>query len=159
MLCRIIRSHVLWHHHLGLVLEVFNLKRVFQASGLWQNVIRENAYNKTSSWKYMCKMLNTLYFVWQKQFVFSRRKVIPGLKRAIAFKQANSAGSTWVCLNLRNISWSRRLSGYSLPVLMLDICGCAASCVIRSGEVSIGIDHWMAHSRNSSLQASSNSIT
>lgn len=83
----------------------------------------------------------------------------PGLKRAIAFKQANSAGSTWVCLNRRNISWSIRLSGYSLPVFMFGICGCAASCVIRSGDVSIGIDHWMAQSRNSSLHASSNRMT
>lgn len=40
----------------------------------------------------------------KKLVFFSGCKVIPGLKRAIAFKQANSAGSTWVCLNRRNIS-------------------------------------------------------
>lgn len=78
----------------------------------------------------------------------------PGLKSTTAFMQANSVGSTDNALKRLRVSCSARTSraaGSSLPA---DSSGTASS-----GQLSRGMDHWMAQSRNSSLHASSSRIT
>lgn len=84
----------------------------------------------------------------------SFRPRVSGLKSTTAFMQANSVGSTANDLKRPRVSCSARTSraaGSSFPG--------AGSGTASSGQLSRGMDHWMAQSRNSSLHASSNRIT
>ena len=74
----------------------------------------------------------------------------------MAFKQANSAGSTWIALKRAKISCRTRTSAM-VDVFPLTICD--GSDTTNNGEVSRGNDHWIAHKRNSSVHASSRRIT
>lgn len=78
----------------------------------------------------------------------------PGLKSTTAFMQANSVGSTAKALKRPRVSCSARTSRVAGSSFPGDGSGTA-----RSGQLSRGMDHWMAQSRNSSLHASSSRIT
>lgn len=83
----------------------------------------------------------------------------PALKRTIAFKQANSAGSTPTALNLCNVSERVRTSDATWHPLPFGWVTARWSATENNGLPSSGRHHWTAFSRNSSLQLSSNSIT
>lgn len=131
---RVVGTVVLAQHHLRLVLQVLHLLRVLQAAGLCQDS-RCWGDTGTGSGGPGCALS-------------------PGLKSTTAFMQANSVGSTANALKRPRVSCSARTStaaGSSLPG---DGSGTASS-----GQLSRGMDHWMAQSRNSSLHASSSRIT
>ena len=82
----------------------------------------------------------------------------------MALRHANSAGSTWMALNLLIISWSTRMSENGDTLLPGEVPAAGGgggrwSGSEKSGHASMGIDHCMAHSRNSSLHDSSRRIT
>ena len=89
---------------------------------------------------------------------------VPDLKRTMALRHANSAGSTWMALNLLMISCSTRMSENGDTLLPGEVPAAAGgggrwSGSEKSGQASIGIDHCMAHRRNNSLHDSSRRIT
>lgn len=85
-----------------------------------------------------------------------RRKevIVPARKRTMAFKQANSAGSTWTALNLIKVSARTLMSEEDWPIFV-----CSFGLNKELDVASKGMHHWMALRRNSSLQASSKRIT
>jgi len=89
--------------------------------------------------------------------VARRGKNLPGLNKTIAFKHANSVGSTCRGLKRLNTSWrTLRSEAEGLP---LPCPGGERSGRDSRGQLSRGSDHWIAQSRNSSLHASSSRIT
>jgi len=132
-----VRTVVLAQHHLRLVLQVLHLLGVLQATGLCgdKGVTGWGGDMGTSGGR--CWWVPS-----------------PGLKSTTAFMQANSVGSTAKALKRPRVSCSARMSraaGSSLPG--------TGSGTASSGQLSRGMDHWMAQSRNSSLHASSSRIT
>lgn len=87
-----------------------------------------------------------------------RTLLLPALNRTMAFMHANSAGSTLIVRNRRNVSLSTRMSAATWLALPL---GMAAtwSDGLNNGLFSSGRHHWTAFNRNSSDQHSSSSIT
>ena len=83
---------------------------------------------------------------------------LPGLKRAIALRQANSAGSTCKFLNLVVISCSILISDTVLDAFPFARF-CEWSGVANNGDVSMGMLHWIAQRRNNSAHDSSNNMT
>ena len=82
---------------------------------------------------------------------------LPGLNRESALRQANSPGSTASALNRARISLSTRKSAnrsFESPGILSFADGFTNILLDSSGR-----HHWIAHSRNSSAQDSSNSIT
>lgn len=86
------------------------------------------------------------------------KRLLPALNNTIAFMHANSAGSTLMVRNRRNVSFSTRMSAATWLALPL---GMAATWSegLNSGLFSSGKHHWTAFNRNSSDQHSSKSIT
>lgn len=82
---------------------------------------------------------------------------LPGLNSTVAFRQANSVGST--ARALKRLKTSSRMRRSAVGRLNLDWCVGERSGRDRSGQLSMGRDHWMAHKRNISLHASSRRIT
>lgn len=81
----------------------------------------------------------------------------PGLNSTMAFRQANSVGST-----ARTLKWlkiSSRMRRSAVGTLFLDCCAGTSFVRDSRGQVSRGRDHWMAHRINISFQASSSRIT
>ena len=149
MLC----PNVLTQHYLGLVLQIFYLRWILQSSGIWKLwyqivMLWDNALivTRISNTRKSGTMISIFLFL------------VPGLKRAIAFRQANSAGSTCKLLNLLVISCSILISETVFDAF--PFAGFWAwSGVANSGDVSIGMLHWIAHRRNNSAQDSSSKIT
>lgn len=84
--------------------------------------------------------------------------------RTIAFKHANSAGSTRIDLNRQSVSCNTRISNASsclliLFVLPLMLLQCSATENSGQFDGSNGIHHWIAFNRNSSAHDSSNKMT
>lgn len=81
-------------------------------------------------------------------------KSLPARNKTMAFRQANSAGST--CTPLKRISVSARIrtSALELPFLT-----CSFTLNRGLADTSRGMHHWIAFNRNSSLHASSKRIT
>lgn len=86
-----------------------------------------------------------------------RNNTLPGLKSTMAFRQANSVGST--ARALKRLKTSSRMRRSAVGRLILACCVGDRSGRDRRGQLSMGRDHWMAHKRNISLQASSRRIT
>ena len=84
-------------------------------------------------------------------------RISPGLNRTIAFRQANSVGST--ARTLKRSKTSPRQSRSAVGRLALGCSEGGRSGRERRGQLSMGMDHWIALSRNNSLQASSSRIT
>lgn len=82
---------------------------------------------------------------------------LPGLNSTIAFRQANSVGST--VRALKRLKTSSKICRSAVRRLILACCGVERSGRDKRGQLSMGRDHWMAHRRNISLQASSRRIT
>lgn len=82
---------------------------------------------------------------------------LPGLNSTTAFRQANSVGSTDRAL--KRLKTSSRVLRSAIGRLILAFCVGERSGRDRRGQLSMGRDHWMAHRRNISLQASSRRIT
>lgn len=89
---------------------------------------------------------------------------VSDLNRTIAFKQANSAGSTRIDLKRQRVSCNTRISNASsclliafvLPLILLQ---CSATENNGQFDGSNGIHHWMAFKRNNSAHDSSNKMT
>lgn len=75
----------------------------------------------------------------------------------MAFRQANSVGST--ARALKRLKTSSRMRRSAAGGLILACCVVERSVRDSRGQLSMGRDHWMAHKRNISLQASSTRIT
>lgn len=82
----------------------------------------------------------------------------------IAFKHANSAGSTKIDLNRQSVSCNTRISNASSCLLMLFVLPlillqCSATENNGQFDGSNGIHHWIAFKRNNSAHDSSNKMT
>ena len=94
----------------------------------------------------------------QKEGTLIAKLDSPGLNRAMALRQANSAGSTCKFLKRLVISCRVLMSPAALDAFPFGAVG-IRSGVANSGDVSIGMLHWMAHNKNSSAHDSSSRIT
>lgn len=93
-----------------------------------------------------------------KQIHITKRiNLSPGLNSTMAFRQANSVGST--ARPLKRLKTSSRMRRSAVGGESGVCCGGERSGRHRRGQLSMGKDHWMAHKRNISLQASSRRIT
>lgn len=86
-----------------------------------------------------------------------KKNSLPGLNSMMAFRQANSVGSTARALKRLKTSSRMRRSAVGKPILACSVG--ERSGRDRRGQLSVGRDHWIAHRRNISLQASSRRIT
>lgn len=94
----------------------------------------------------------------------SLRPRVSDRNKTIAFKHANSAGSTRIDLNRHNVSCSTRISNansclLTLFVLPLILLQCSVTENNGQFDVSNGIHHWIAFNKNNSAHDSSNRIT
>ena len=88
----------------------------------------------------------------------NHKYISPERKRTIAFRQANSAGSTPTALNRSSVSFRIRMSVATWLSLPFGTPA-AWSDTEKRGLDSRGMHHWTAFSRKSSAHASSRRIT
>ena len=159
----ILSPGVLTQHHLSLILQVLHLTGVFQSPGFciiydnlseW-NIETTSAFNNFRLHYHAGIFQNALTSSWIfiESLIFKR----PGLNNTTALWQANSGGSTWRARKRDVSSWRIRMSDWTWTWDLEEFWAC--SVMAKSGEVSMGMLHWMAHNRNNSDQDSSNKIT